>query len=166
MTNLKLPKRDPEAAHARKVTAARRVGLNAKCACGETRPEALIAGSKPVICAECQRKKKGMAMKDDHHVAGEANSPVTMPPPVNDHRAELSVAQNDWPKLTRENPRGCPLLKAAGCVRGFSDYMIYLLKKLLLWIPEMLEKLSAFLVEKIGAKWWIGTPLEQFAPKR
>jgi hypothetical protein len=166
MTNLKLPRRDPEAAHAREVTAARRVGLNAKCACGETRPEALIPGSKPVICAACQRKKKGMTMKDDHHVAGEANSLVTMPTPVNDHRADLSVAQNDWPKRTRENPDGSPLVKAAGCVRGFMDYLIYLVKKFLHWIPEMLENLDAFLVKAIGPKWWIGTPLEQFAPKR
>jgi hypothetical protein len=166
MTNLKLPKRDPEAAYARKVTAARRVGLNAKCACGETRPEALIAGSKPVICAECQRKKDGMSIEDDHHPAGEANSPVKIPTPVNDHWAELNVAQYDWPKETLKNPDGSPLLKAAGCVRGFIDYMVYLLKKLLLWIPEMLEAADALLSKQLGQKYWIGTSLEQFAPKR
>ena len=86
--------------------------------------------------------------------------------PVNDHRAELSVAQYDWPKLTRENPDGCFLLAGAGCIRGFTDTVVYLIRTSLLWIAEMLESLSAFLVEKMGAKWWIGTPLEQFAPKR
>ncbi len=166
MTNLKLPKRDPEAAHARKVTATRRVGLNAKCPCGESRPEALIPGSKPMICAECQRKKNRMSTTDDHHVAAKANSPETVPTPVNDHRADLSVAQHDWPKRTLENPDGSPLLAAAGCVRGFMDYLIYLVKKFLYWIPEVLEAADAFLTEKLGTKWWMGSPLEEFALKR
>ena len=166
MTNLKLPKRDPEAAHAREVTAARHVGLNAKCGCGEMRPEALIAGSKPVICAECKRKRSGMSTHDDHHVAAEANSPVTIPTPVNDHRAELNVAQHDWPKQTLQNPNGSPLLAAAGCVRGFMDYLIYLVKKFLDWIPKMLEAADEFLIRQLGSKYWIGTPLEQFAPTR
>ena len=103
---------------------------------------------------------------DDHHFAGESNSPVKVPTPVNDHRAELSVAQQDWPKETRENPDGCPLLAAAACGRGFIDYMVYLIRKGLLWVTEMLEALSAYLKEKLGPNWWIGTPLEQFAPKR
>lgn len=167
MTNLKLPKRDPEAAYARKQKAIRRVGQNAKCAlCGETRPEALVPGSKPMICAECQRKGNGMSTTDDHHVGAEANSPETIQTPVNDHRADLSVAQHDWPKRTLENPDGSPFLVVAGCIRGFMDYLIYLVKKFLHWIPEMLEAADAFLAEKLGPKWWIGTPLEQFAPKR
>ncbi len=166
MTNLNLPKRDPEAAYARKRKAARRVGLNAKCACGESRPEALIPGSKPTICAECQRKRDRMSTTDDHHVAAEANSPETVPTPVNDHRADLSVAQHDWSKRTLENSDGSPFLRVAACVRGFMDYVIYLVRKFLHWIPEMLEAADAFLTEKLGPKWWIGTPLEQFAPKR
>ena len=70
--------------------------------------------------------------------------------PVNDHRAELSVAQHDWPKQTLQNPDGSPLLRGAACVRGFIDQFFYLIKKLLLWIPEMLEALDAFLAEKLG----------------
>ena len=138
-----------------------------KCtSCGEARPEALIPGTKPTICAECQRKKNGTTTTDDHHFAGKANSPVTIPIPVNDHRAGLSIAQYDWPKETRENPDGSPLLAAAGCVRGFVDIVIYLIKQGVLWVAELLEKLNAFLVGKIGPKWWIGSPLEQYAPKR
>src|ERR1700687_5110889 len=45
-------KRDPIGAYARKATAARRVGEDTKCACGEARPEALIPNSKPTVCAE------------------------------------------------------------------------------------------------------------------
>jgi hypothetical protein len=50
---------------------------------------------------------------DAHHVAGKANSPITVPVPVNDHRACLSVAQADWPKSTLMNAHGSPLLAAA-----------------------------------------------------
>ncbi len=160
----KLSQPDPSGVYRRKVTAARRVGKNKQCACGEARPEALITGSELTICAECQRKRKGHTIMDDHHPAGKANNPATVPVPANDHRADLSVAQQNWPKPTRENPDGSPLLAAAGCVRGFVDQIIYLVKKLLLWIPEMLEKLDAFLVDARGRQWWLGTPLEQFVP--
>lgn len=158
--------RDPIRAHARKAMAARRVGAGARCACGESRPEALIPGSNPTTCARCARERQGLTIMDNHHVAGKPNDPTTIQVPVNDHRAELNTAQYDWPKQTRENPNGSPLLGAAACVRGFVDYIIYLLKKMLLWIPEMLENLDAYLREKLGPKWWINTPLEQFAPNR
>jgi hypothetical protein len=158
--------RDPAAAYRREAVAARRVGADKQCACNEKRPKALIPDSEPTICAECDRKQRGQATEDNHHVAAEANDPTMIPAPVNDHRAELSEAQYDWPKETRENRDGSPLLRAAACIRGFVDTIFYLIKKLLLWIPEMLEQLDAFLVEKLGRKWWIGTPLEEYAPKR
>jgi hypothetical protein len=107
-----------------------------------------------------------MSTSDDHHFAGEANSTVTIPVPANDHSAELNVAQYDWPKETRENKDGSPLLAAAGCVRGFIDTVIYLIKTGVLWVAELLERLNAFLVDRLGPKWWIGSPLEQFTPKR
>lgn len=80
--------------------AVRRVGLNAQCGCGETRPQALIRKGETVICHACGRAKNGRSAVDDHHVAAEANSSVTIIVPVNDHRADLSVAQHDWPKAT------------------------------------------------------------------
>ena len=161
-----LPPNHPIDAYQRKATAARRIGADAHCACGEARPEALITGSDPTICAECQRKKRGQTIMDDHHPAGKANNPATVPVPANDHRAELSVAQHDWPEQTRENADGSPLLAAAGCVRGFVDQIVYLVKKLLLWIPEMLEALDAFLAKKLEPKWWLDTPLARFAPEQ
>jgi hypothetical protein len=158
--------RDPIGAYQRKAAAGRRVGGNKRCSCGESRPEALVRASEPTICNACEGKRRGRTTFDDHHVAGKANSPVTIQVPVNDHRARLSIAQYDWPKRTLENPDGSPLLAAAACIRGFVDTIFYLIDKLLLWIPEMLEKLNALLVEKSGRKWWIGTDLEQFSPKR
>ena len=102
---------------------------------------------------------------DDHHVAMRANNPATMPVPVNDHRAELSVAQYEWPKKTRENPDGSPLIAAAGCIRGFMDCLFYLIETFLHWSAEMLEELDSYLIERLGPQWWLATPLKRFAPK-
>lgn len=155
----------PVGRYQRRAGAARRVGLESQCACGEKRPEALIAGSNPTMCAACVRKRRGQTTVDYHHVAGKENTPVTIPVPVNDHRAELSVAQGDWPKETRENPDSSPLLAAAAYIRGFMDTVNYLLEKLF-WIVEMLEMADPILVKKLGAKWWLKMGLRQFEPKR
>jgi len=161
----KRPLRDPEAACVRKNIAARRVGVNAKCACGENRPEALIPKSKPTTCHRCKREQEGKTTMDKHHPFGKSNSPVTVEVPVNDHRADLSVAQYDWPKQTRENPDGSPLIAAAGCVRGFVDTVVYLIEKGLRWVADVLEFADAYLTEKFGPKYWVGTGMEKFPPK-
>lgn len=161
----KLPELDPSGNHRRKVIAARRLGVNAHCSCGEARPEALIAGSNPMTCAACQRAAKGRTTTDQHHVAGVANNPATIPVPVNDHRAALSVAQSEWPRPTLTNPEGSPLLAGAACLRGCIDTILYLIEKCLLWLADMLEKLDEVQVKKLGPKWWVNTEIEQFAPK-
>src|SRR5207248_6726557 len=141
MKNTERLQRDPIGVYQRKPTAARR-SVGKRCSCGESRPDALIAASQPTICAKCDREKKGHSPMDHHHVPGKANSPETIPTPVNDHRAELSALQQDWPKETLQNREGCPVLKGAGCVRGVIDYFHYLIDRFLVWIPEMLETLS------------------------
>ena len=160
------PIRNPIRAYQRDEVAARRFPEGAHCACGESRHRALIPGSNPVICAACDREENGQKTLDDHHAGGEANSPATIPVPVNDHRARLNVDQYEWPKGTLENPTRSPLLAAAGRIRGFVDVLHFLIDKLLLGIPELLEDSDAFLAEKLGPKWWIGTPVEKYAPKR
>jgi hypothetical protein len=162
----KLPRRDPSGAYRRKAIAARQVGVGAHCSCGEGRPEALIAGSDPPICAACERAAKGRTTKDDHHSFGRANNPATISVPVNDHRAVLSVAQAEWPKSTLRNAEGSPLLAGAACVRGFVDTILYLIEKGLLWLADMLEKLDEILLNKLGPKWWVNTEIEQYAPKK
>ena len=98
---------------------------------------------------------------DDHHFAGERNSAVTIPVPANDHRAELSNAQYDWPKKTRENPDGSPFLAAAACIRGFVDTLIHLIKKGVLWIANLLELADEAFEKQFGKKWWLAFGLEQ-----
>ena len=133
---------DPIRAHQRKTVAARRVGDNAQCACGEKRPEALISGSTPVICARCQRSSKGQSIMDKHHVAGRANGPVTISVRANDHRAVLSPAQYEWPRDTLENPEELETLKAAASIRGVADIHDYLANTLLRPAAELLENLA------------------------
>jgi hypothetical protein len=106
-----------------------------------------------------------MITMDNHHIAGEANGPITVPVPVNEHRAELSPGQYDWPRETLENPEGCPLLKGAAHIRGFRDWVVNLIDRVLLWVAEALEWLHTYLIEELGPKWWVGTPLEKLAPR-
>jgi hypothetical protein len=157
---------DSMGAYKRKAINQRRVGEGARCACGESRPEALIAGTDPITCHECQRKQSGQANEDAHHVAGQANGPETLSTPVNDHRAELTPAQQRWPDDTLRNPSGCPLRRGAAYVRGVIDYLRYLINKVLGWVPEMLESASQLLGTMLGPNWWVGTPLECFAPEQ
>jgi hypothetical protein len=151
----KLTKRDPIASAARKAVAQRRVGHDAVCVCGEKRPETLIRKSDSVMCAACTRKMKGRTTNDQHHIAGKNNHPATISIPVNDHRAQLSIDQMEWPKKTLENPDKSPLLAAAACIRGFVDMIIYLIQQMLDWISEMLEALDARLTAEWGDKWWL-----------
>lgn len=160
----KLPLRSPSDAYRRQAIAERRIGTG-QCGCGETRPQALITGSRPLVCAACQRANDGQSTEDDHHIAGAANDDTTITVPVNDHRADLTIAQSDWPKATLQNSEGSPLLAGAACVRGFADTDAYLIERLLLPRAEMLEALDAYLTQKLGPEWWRNTELEQFKPK-
>ena len=160
------PTRDSSGTYRRKLVAARRMGVGTRCSCGEGRPEALIPGSKPTVCAACKRATNGCTTIDQHHFAGKANNPATVSVPVNDHRATLSVAQAEWPRPTLANPEGSPLLAAAACIRGFIDTVLYLIERGLRWIADMLENLDEFQVKKLGPQWWVNTGIEQFAPKK
>ncbi len=159
-------RRNPVAHAARRARAQRRVGVGARCTCGESRPEALVAGSTPLICAECQRAAAGRPRTDAHHVAGRANDDTTVPVPVNDHRAILSPDQQDWPRDTLENPTGDPVLRAAACIRGVIDTIWYVLEHTLGWVAGFLEQLSAWLTQTHGNGWWQSTPLQAFVLAR
>lgn len=136
------PSRDPIKTYQRDAAARRRVSPGARCACGETRPRTFIPGSEPLICAKCDRMRHGKSLNDNHHPAGEANSPVTLPIPVNDHRSILNVAQYDWPRLTLENPDGNSYRRMAANIRGYVDTQRYLSDTLLFSVIEELEALA------------------------
>jgi hypothetical protein len=162
----RIPSRENPIEHyVRREQAERRVGVDAQCStCGESRAEALIVDSTPITCVKCHRTRKGHRTVDLHHVAGEANDATIIPVVVNDHVADLSERQRDWPHETLENPHGCPLLRAAACIRGAVDVLYYTVERSVTWIAKALESLSAWLSARFGPSWFHGTPLEQFAP--
>lgn len=159
----KIPKRDPSGACIRDEIAARRIG-DKRCRCGETRSRA-FANRESKKCVECERKQRGHKVTDNHHVAGRANDPTTIPIRVNDHRARLSVDQMDWPEETLENSDGSPILAVAASIRGFVDTAMYLLE-MQLKHAAILEAADAYLIRTLGRKWWLKTDLKHLAPKR
>lgn len=155
--------RDPIAAFEREVRAARRVGEGSRCStCPENRPLALIPGTSPLVCVNCARVALGKAIFDDHHPAGVANDPATVPIPVNDHRAILSPKQYEWPPETWSNPSGSPMRVGAARVRGYCETNDYLVCSLLIPNAEMLEALDEYLEKRLGPRWWVGTEMERF----
>lgn len=122
-------------------------------ACGETNPCALVAKTHQSICYECQNKQEGKTGVEHHHIAGRANSEVTVSIPANDHRV-LSDWQQEWPASTLRNPDGSPLLGAAAALRGWLDVLKLLIDRALGWIPVCLEVLDTALCEHIDPAWW------------
>jgi hypothetical protein len=158
-------RRDAIAVFARGEAARRSVGENNKCECGESRPEALVRGSNPIVCYECFQSKRGLSTFEKHHPAASANNPATIPVRSNDHRAVLSPLQYDWPQETLRNKERSPLLAVAANLRGYNETSDYLKSTLLQANPEFLEALETFLQEQFGPNWWYGSPLEKFAPR-
>jgi hypothetical protein len=147
--------------------AERCLGQKRECVfCQENRVFALERTSNPKVCTECKRRMKGQAIMDQHHIAGKANSDITISIPANDHRAWLSEAQKNWPEETLQNKDGSPLLAAAACLRGLADIIAYLIEQFLLWVADLLEALNAYLTEQHGRGWWRNTPVEKFADMR
>ena len=139
----------------RRAVAVRRIGRPSSCVrCGEDRPEALIRSSDPRICACCQRREMGKSVSDDHHVAGRNNHSATVPVPVNDHRARLTLDQYGWPPRTLQNPESSPLLAISACIRGFIAFLEYCVDVFLRWAAEELERIDRFLTERLGPRWW------------
>jgi hypothetical protein len=155
---------DPIKTAGRKVRAGRRAGVGAVCTnCGQSDPQKLVARSKPKYCHECYELQHGRKPKQGHHMAGKANSSVTVGVSTNDHQGVLSDAQRDWPVNTLQNPDGSPLLSLAGMLRGTADFIGELIAKLLQQCAEFAEDLDTFLRQKHG-EWWRGTPFDGWEP--
>jgi hypothetical protein len=155
---------DPIKTAARKAKAQRRVGQGAACTrCGDGRPDMLVRSSRPKLCLKCYALENGTKTTQSHHVAGRANSPLTVEISVTDHRT-LSEAQYEWPPETLRNVDGSPLLCAAGALRGTCDFIAELILRLIECCAEFLENLDAWLREKYGL-WWNNTPFDGWQRK-
>lgn len=163
----KLPRRTELAHQHRADMAERCLGKQRECvSCGEDRVLALEQKSIPRLCTECRAKTEGKTTMNEHHIAGRSNSDITISIRANDHRAQLSEDQRDWPQEMLQNPDGSPLLAAAACIQGFIDTLLYLVEQLLLWVVDLLVALNAHLVEKQGPRWWLNTNIEKIDQKR
>jgi hypothetical protein len=121
------PIRTNLAALAREHRKQERLGDDDTCQlCGESDVRALrqVELSSPAdeniqvtLCASCHVQLQGRRITEEHHPAGRANDPFTVPIPATEH-AVLTDWQYDWPRETWTNPDGSPLLRAAASLRG------------------------------------------------
>jgi hypothetical protein len=156
---------DPIKTGTRKAKARRRNGVGAACTnCGESRPQALVTRSRPKLCYQCYEQIRGRKPTEPHHWAGHANSTVTVRVPSNDHRAMLSEAQREWPPTTLRNVDGSPLLALAAWLRGAADFIEDLIVRSFRRCADFVEEVEAWLREKHGDQWWIGSPFEGWQP--
>ena len=129
-----------------------RLGIEAKCeVCGLKDVWALRQVGKRVLCAACHLREQGKSSFEFHHVAGEANDDFKIRIPANDH-AGLSGDQYDWPIPILRNENADPLLKISAMMRGKHIVDLRVNSQLPEWAPD-LERLSAYLVDRIGENW-------------
>jgi hypothetical protein len=157
------------AALAREHRKQERLGDDDTChICGETdiralrqiEPASSMEGTITVaLCASCHVQLQGKQPTEEHHPAGRANDPFTVPVPATDH-AVLTDWQYDWPRGTWRNPDGSPLLRAAASLRGWLDILRLLIERTMGWIPAFLEHLDTILRQQLGEGWRTAYSLE------
>jgi hypothetical protein len=121
--------------------------------CDETFPLALTGVHPEIYCYEHDALRRSRPWREDHHPAGRRSDPETVTVPGNDHRI-LSGLQYGWPRETLRNPDGSPLLRAAASIRGWLDVLWLIMVRTVGWVPEFLERLDAWLRERLGPRWW------------
>ena len=150
---------------ARRAKSQRRVGQGAVCThCGESRAELLIARSRPKLCMQCYSVRRGKKRTETQHLAGKANSSLTVEVPTNEHRM-LSEAQYEWPPGILENRDGSPVLKAAAVLAGAADFIEDPIVRCIRNVVEFLHTLDVWLREKHGGPWWDGGPFDRWQLK-
>lgn len=90
--------------------------------CGFPWPEALVLG-EPIVCAECDANERGVDTIEAHHLAGRANSSLTIRIGANAHRF-LTVAQRAWPSTTLRNVEHDRRIAIAALSRGVADLFV------------------------------------------
>ena len=156
---------DPMKAAARRSRSQRRVGQGAACTqCGESRPEALVARSRPKLCQECYQRKRGM--KTTH-----ASSPGRQSQLAAHRRGSREqTSRRSARRNTSGRQKRCRTRTALRCspiaaaLRGAADLIEELVVRWIRSCAEMLEKLDAWLRERHG-KWWEGSPFEGWQPE-
>ena len=138
----------------------RKLGPDAACACGWTRPDALQRDGARISCYECACARHSQPPVEQHHVIGRAADPVTVGVPGNMHRL-LSESQREWPEAIRHNTSRDPLLWLAGAALSLHDQLtlwVAMLAEIATWLTRLGEALG----RHHGDRWWdaleVGTP--------
>jgi hypothetical protein len=122
--------------------------------CPERNPFALTGVHPGIVCYEHRAERAGRPWLERHHPPGQHNdSSDVADAPGNDHRV-LNGRQSLWPQETLRNPDGSPLLRAAAALRGWLDVLWLIMTRTVGWIPEYLERLDAWLRDRLGERWW------------
>lgn len=145
-------KLDPVGTWLRLSRAQRRVGRAAACACGESRPYALITARVPPCCFRCERLAHGRPPYELNHAFGKRNSALTIRYPINEHRAVFSVKQLDWTPETLQNVNDDPLLEGMARFHGLDDNVAHMLADCIAYVPKM-KQVRDQLVTVYGPNW-------------
>src|SRR4051794_24504564 len=135
----------------------RQLGTHDPCCrfdgCDESFPLALTGIHPEIYCYEHDALRRNRPWVEGHHPAGRHNNPQTVPVAGNDHRV-VSERQYLWPRHTLRNPDGSPLLRAAASIRGWLEVLWLIMVRTVGWVPEFLERLDAWLLGRLGPRWW------------
>jgi hypothetical protein len=134
---------------ARTESRARRLPADAKCDGCQGREALSPRPDGRILCYECQLIEAGKAPVEADHVAGRANSPLTVPLPANFHRSVTEFRDRNgvgqWPAAD-----GNPLIAVAHFVAGLAAY---------LWaIATYLKDLAVKHDQDFGSAWWAEAP--------
>jgi hypothetical protein len=140
---------------ARDATRARKFPPDARCGrCGR-QEDLLLRSDNRILCYECQLAERGKAITEADHVAGRANSPLTIAVRASAHRSITEFRSrngiDDWP-----NAEGNPLLTAAHFAAGLAAHLVTIAR----WIKD----LAIWLDQRLGPTWWEGGPPCPVAP--
>ncbi|MHB8459731.1 MAG: hypothetical protein ACYDAK_02945 [Candidatus Limnocylindrales bacterium] len=121
--------------------------------CPESDPRALTGAHPSILCADHRAEIDGRRSIEEHHVAGQHNSPATAWLPANRHAVLTFMQQTAWRTELLRNPDVDPLLCLEAAVRGSRETIGEILDGVLAPIEAELRDQRAFLAATFGPDW-------------
>ena len=84
----------------------------------------MLQTSDPAICCDCEARRLGATMIEDHHPLGEANDRLTIPLRLSTHRF-FTDRQYDWDQGALDNPTGSWAVRAVALRYAVTDFTAY-----------------------------------------
>lgn len=121
--------------------------------CPERDPRALTGAYPAILCAEHRAEADGRRSIEEHHVAGQHNSPATAWLPANRHAVLTFKQQTAWPTELLRNPDGDPLLRLEAGIRGSRETITEIVDGILAPTEAELRDHRDFLAATFGPDW-------------